>query len=44
MSENMEKLIEAYKNNFPTEDTNEQIIEHIKNDQDLLEMLQSMIE
>ncbi len=44
MSEDMEKLIEAYKANFPTEETNEQIVEHIKKDQDLLEMLQSMIE
>ncbi len=40
----MEKLIEIYKANFPTEETDEQIVEHINNDTDLLEMLQSMIE
>jgi hypothetical protein len=44
MSEDIEKLIEIYKANFPTEETNEQIVEHIQNDQDLLEMLQSMTE
>ena len=44
MSEDMDKLIEVYKTNFPTEETDEQIVEHIKKDRDLLEMLQSMLE
>ena len=44
MSEDIEKLIKTYKANFPTEETDEQIVEHIKNDTDLQEMLQSMME